>query len=204
MSAETLLAPFGLTILGTAPAEGGSVALIGPKGGAMWPRFQSSAEAGDGGPNPLDRWSARVIGGVADALGCQAVFPFEGPPWPPFVTWALATGRIFQSPVGLLVHDREGLFVSFRGALLLPSLPPDPAIETPCAPCPQPCRTACPVGALTAEGYDVTACRAHVASPAGVACRQGCLVRRACPVGQGLRPAAQSAFHMRAFLGSPP
>ncbi len=116
---------------------------------------------------------------------------------------ALRTGRIWESPVRLLVHDRAGLMVSFRGALALRerlALPPAPA--RPCDSCPdRPCLTACPVGALGAEGYDVPACRGFLDTPAGADCMaRGCAVRGACPVSASHgRLDAQSAFHMRQF-----
>ncbi|WP_166581194.1 ferredoxin [Rubellimicrobium sp. CFH 75288] len=204
-----LAAPHGLRLAGIAPLEAGdglpprlrSAALLAPDEPGFWTRFSASPEAGDGRPDPLDRWSHRVIGRLACALGGKAAFPFGGPPWRPFIAWALRTGRIWSSPVGLLVDNTAGLWVSLRGAVLLPDpAPPPPAESPPCQGCPAPCLSACPPRALTAAGYDVPACHAFLDGPAGVPCRtDGCRVRRACPVGQGRRPAAQAAFHMRAF-----
>lgn len=195
-----LLRPLGLMTLGHCDADGDSLVLIGPDEPAFWPIFQDSPEMADGAPDPLDRWSRRVLSAVADQVGGTAEFPFGGPPYAPFYSWAVASGRAWPSPIGFLVHDRAGLFVSFRGAIRVDArLPADPASQ-PCATCAAPCTTACPVGAFDG-GYDVTACKAHVTSPAGLACRTGgCLARRACPVGQGQRLPAQSAFHMEAFL----
>lgn len=212
-SIASALAPHGLTVLGTLRAAPGddlpdgtqSLALVGPDGPAMWPVFSASPEFADGQPDPLDRWSRRTLDAVATDLGATALYPFGGPPWHPFIAWALRTGRIHASPVTLLVHDTHGLMVSFRGALALPVALEHHTSRSPCETCAtQPCRTACPPRALTPERYDVPACRAHIASPEGTDCRHGCLVRRACPVGQGLRRAEQSAFHMAAFTGGPP
>jgi epoxyqueuosine reductase len=60
------------------------------------------------GPDPIDRWSRRVIGHMACDLGAKALFPFGGPPWHPFIAWAKRSGRAWESPVGFLVHDRAG------------------------------------------------------------------------------------------------
>ncbi|MEO0914326.1 MAG: ferredoxin [Pseudomonadota bacterium] len=209
MNLAEALAPHGLEVLGTLaptpedalPEGTATLALIGPNGRAFWHIFTASPEYGDGDADPLNRWSTRILESIAAAHGAQALFPFGGPPWHPFIAWALRTGQCHQSPVGLLVHNRHGLFVSFRGALALPESVSLPPATRPCDECGQPCRTTCPVGALTAEGYDVPACKAHVTSPEGAACRSGCLVRRACPVGPHLRLPEQSAFHMQAFLG---
>ena len=198
-----------LTIRGIAPIwpEDGlpptlrSVILLGPDEPAFWLHFQTSPEAGDGAPDPLDRWSRRVIGRLACTQGAKAFFPFGGPPWRPFIAWALRSGRAHQSPVSLLVHPDTGLFFSLRGAIALAeTLPPDPA-PNPCDSCAtRPCLTACPPAALTGVGYDIASCHAFLDTTAGSDCMgHGCAVRRACPVGRERRLPAQSVFHMRAF-----
>ena len=187
-----------------APEGCATLLLLGPDEPGFWPAFRASAEMRDGAPDPMDRWSRRVIGALARDLDATALFPFDGPPYLPFTAWARASGRAHLSPVGLLVHDAVGLFLSYRGALSLPrriALPAPP--PSPCLSCEaRPCLTACPVSALGAEGYDVAACRAYLREPAGQDCMtQGCNVRRACPASAGCgRLPGQSHFHMRAFL----
>jgi hypothetical protein len=177
-----------------------TITLIGPDEPAFWPIFTTSPEYQDGQHDPMDRWSARVIGDLAAKLGAEPLFPFGGPPYAPFFTWAKQTGRFWASPIGFLVHDETGLFTSFRGALRWQKPANLGTTSHPCLTCTKPCATACPVSAFD-NGYDVAACKAHVASDAGTTCRTaGCLARRACPVGQGTRLPAQAAFHMEAFL----
>ena len=179
--------------------------MIGPDEPGFWALFTASPEMADGAPHPLDRWSKRVAGALADNYDGQAVFPYDGPPYAPFLRWAERCGSIWAAPVGLLVHDTAGLFISFRAALALPTrLEIAPQGRKPCDTCGnEPCATACPVGALApGQDYDVPACVAHMKSPDGAACRNGCLVRRACPISERFgRLPEQSAFHMRAFLG---
>jgi hypothetical protein len=186
-----------------APAGAATILLLGPDGPGFWPHVTAAPEFADARPDPLDRWSRRVIGRMACGLGAKAVFPFAGPPWAPFQRWALRTGRCWESPVRLLVHERAGLWVSFRGALALRERMDLPAPgRRPCDDCAvQPCRTACPAGALTPAGYDVPACHAWLDTPPGTDClEQGCAVRRACPVSAAHgRDPAQSAHHMRNF-----
>lgn len=204
---QTALGPLGLTMLGycaTLPADNlatGTIHLIGPDEPAFWPIFQACPEANDEAPDPLDRWSKRVMTDVAAQCGGTALFPFGGPTFQPFFTWALRSERFWASPIGFLVHDTAGLFVSFRGAILLPDiLPHSPGVK-PCDTCAgTPCKTACPVGAFD-DGYDVAVCKSHITAPAGQDCLlPGCRARRICPVGQGNRLPAQAAFHMKAFV----
>ncbi len=185
------------------PPGTGTLLLFGPKEPGFWPHILSQPEYIDQAPDPLDRWSKRVITDLAAQFGAQPLFPFGGPPYQPFIAWAKRSGRAWASPVTLLVHDVAGLFVSYRGALALPDridLPLAPA--SPCVSCTsQPCRTACPVGALTDAGYDLDRCHAYLDTPEGEDCMKfGCAVRRSCPVSTTSgRLAEQSAFHMKAF-----
>ncbi len=187
-----------------APEGTGTLILLGPREPGFWAHVQAAPEFADGQADPLDRWSARAIGALAAELNAEALFPFGGPPYRPFISWALRSGRAWQSPAGLLVHDQAGLMVSYRGAFAFRErldLPPAP--EKPCETCAdKPCLTACPVGALSAEtGYNLAACHGFLDTADGQDCMaRGCKARRACPVSQGYaRLEEQSAFHMRSF-----
>lgn len=184
------------------PPGTATLLLLGPAEPGFWAHMTAQPEWADGHPDPIDRWSRRVIGRMACDLAGKALFPFAGPPWHPFYDWALRSGRAHASPVRLLVHEVQGLFFSARGALALRQqvdLPP--AAPRPCDGCAAPCTTACPAGALTAQGYDVPRCHAFLDTPAGAPCLTGgCLVRRACPVSQSYaRLPEQSAYHMGQF-----
>lgn len=192
----------GLVVLGALHEDGDTIVLLGPDEPAFWPVFKTSPEFEDGVPDPMDRWSKRVIGGLAEVFEAETAFPSDGPPYPPFIAWALASERCWSSPVGLLVHDKAGLFVSFRGALCLKGtleLPAAPS-RSPCSYCMGPCISACPAMAFAAGSYDVAACKTHLETDAGEDCYQGCKVRMACPISQSYgRLPEQSEFHMKAF-----
>lgn len=206
VSLSDVTAP-GLRIMGAfhpGPADGvpgghGTLILLGPSA-AFWDILRAAPEFA--GPDPVDRWSARVIGALAARLGGRALLPFGGPPHLPFLRWAMRSGRAWQSPIGMLVHDETGLMVSYRGAVALPARleVPGPG-RSPCDGCAAPCRGACPVGAFAADGYDTGACHGHLSTPGGDGCLSGgCLARRACPLSAGAgRSAAQSAHHMAHF-----
>lgn len=184
----------------------GSIVLLGPKEPGFWDHVTAQSEFADGRPDPLDRWSERVVGKIADVAGGRALFPF-GDPVRPFFRWALRSGRAWQSPVVLLVHDVAGLMVSYRGAVILPEPHrPEPRRERPCESCPdRPCLAACPAGALTGDGYDLDACHAYLDTDDGQEnLSRGCAVRRACPWSRNYgRSETQSAFHMDRFHPCP-
>jgi hypothetical protein len=189
-----------------APAGIETVVLVGFTGNREWPAFANSPEASDGLPDPLDRWSRRVIGGLANKLGAMALFPFGGPPFLPFQRWAQKAEPVASSPLGILIHPDWGLWHAYRGALAFQErleLPPLDLRASPCEGCVEkPCLSACPVDAFSPAGYDVPACVAHISGPAGGDCRSfGCRARRACPVGvEHQYGAGQTSFHLKAFL----
>ncbi|UZD91218.1 ferredoxin [Cognatishimia activa] len=177
--------------------------MIGPDEPEFWSHFTQQPEYLDGLPDGMDRFSKRVLQQVAEKLGGKVYFPSDGPPYPPFIQWALKSS-CYQSPVGLLVHHKAGLFTSFRGVLALSEFHDLPLPhDNPCDSCVnQPCKTACPIEALTPSGYDVAACKTYIGSKVGSACLSGCKVRLSCPVSQNFgRVKAQSEFHMKAFVG---
>ncbi|SMR81762.1 hypothetical protein SAMN04488030_2183 [Aliiroseovarius halocynthiae] len=191
-----------LQVLGSLHDDGDTVVLLGPYEPEFWAAFTGSPEYQDGAPDPMDRWSKRVIGALAHAWGGTAVFPSDGPPYPPFQAWARASGRAWDSPVGMLVHDTAGLWISYRGAVRIPGeLPLSPSGTMPCVSCAAPCLSACPVSALGAEGYDVPVCKEHLNGLDSAQCMAtGCAVRRSCPASRNYgRLPAQSEFHMKAF-----
>jgi epoxyqueuosine reductase len=209
---DLAVAAEGLAVVGAFHAQSGdgapegvrTICLLGARRGQMWEVFSGSPEAADGQPDPLDRWSRRVIERLAAELGAVALFPFGGPPYQPFQAWAARGEAAVTSPVAMQVTGARGLWTSYRGALGFrqPIALVGRNDANPCLGCPAPCATACPVDAFADGAYDVPRCVTHITSPAGVACREGgCLVRHVCPAGQGAAPPVeQCRFHMEAFI----
>ena len=178
-----------------------TVVLVGNAGPALWRRFRGHAK----GRDPLDAWCREVLTPLARSLGADIIFPFDGPPYPPFLRWAQRAEGLSPSPIGPSIHPEYGLWHAYRGALLFGHVlaTPPPLGGDPCGECAdKPCLSSCPVAAFSAGGYDVPACVGHLRQPGGGDCMgQGCRARRACPIGRGYHYGdAQASFHMTAFL----
>jgi hypothetical protein len=182
-----------------------SLILIGNAGPSFWRAFRESPEYADGRPHPLDRWSERVITGLGCRLRALPVFPFQGPPYYPFLRWARRAESVSPSPLGMLIHPDYGLWHAYRGALVvdghLQDLPPEIRAASPCLTCEdQPCLHACPVDAFDGSGFDVERCTSHL-SGTNACSGEGCLARDACPAGKAFRyMREQHCFHLAAFL----
>ncbi|MCX2725106.1 hypothetical protein [Roseibium salinum] len=185
----------------------GALFLIGSTGPSLWPHLTRSPEFRDGAPDPLDRYTKRILSASAIDYGFEALFPFEGPPYHPFQQWALRCGGFSRSPLGVLAHAEYGPWAGFRAAFLSAGRLIDaaPAPEKgPCESCAdKPCLTVCPVEAISLEeGYRAGDCRSHLAEHRDHDCWTGCLARRACPFGRDHRQSAGTArFHMDRFVG---
>ncbi len=188
--------------------------LVGHAGSRIWPVFSQSPEYQDGQPDPLDRWSRRVGSAIAGDLGADVVFPFGGPPYYPFVQWAVRAEAIAPSRLGMLIHPEFGLWHAYRFALLLPetlatsagsAFGGQPEVSDICAACAHAdCLRACPVNAFSLDGYDVHACGDYLVGDSTVSCHSdGCAARLACPEGESYcYEREHMAFHMRAFTAA--
>jgi len=182
-----------------------TVVMIGNAGPELWRVFSRSPEFAQEA-DPLDVWSRRVIGSIAETLGAGAIYPFDGPPYYPFQRWATRADQVWPSPIGPLVHPKFGLWHAYRGALLFREkvdFVSESDGASPCETCTdKPCLNTCPVSAFTPGHYDVPACARHLKSVAGEECmRGGCVARRACPEGRAYHYGADhTGFHMEHFL----
>jgi hypothetical protein len=216
---EKALAPLGLrvrggfatdhetdrNIVGIAPWARSAV-LVGNVGSELWERSGRAISAITG-PDPLDRWTQQAIDPIARSMEGIALYPFTGPPYWPFQRWAERADGVRSSPIGIQIHPEYGLWHAYRAAILLRDVidPPRTEQRHPCDACvDRPCLTRCPVGAFSANGYDVDRCVDHVAASqyeAGSCSDAGCLARLACPVGIAWQYRPEHArFHMAAFV----
>jgi epoxyqueuosine reductase len=187
------------------PAAAGAL-IVGSGGRPFFDLFAGAPEAGDGAADPLDRYTARVIGQVAHqvlaplAVAHAVHFPFGARPLIPFQRLGRAAGLGGPGPLGLQIHPRFGPWWAYR-ALVVVDRPPPPAAPPGdgCAGCDAPCVAACPARAVARAGFDVAAC--HARRLAAEPCRLSCAARIACVRGPEHRYRdAELAFHMRASM----
>jgi hypothetical protein len=197
-------------ISGAAPQ---TLVLVGNVGPEMWREFSSSPEHGDAQPDPLDRWTQRMLNDLVLDLSeygaIEPLYPFGGPPFLPFQRWAQRAEPVYPSPTGPLIHPVFGLWHAYRGALAFSEkldLKPEALHPSPCDTClDRACLKSCPVNAFDGHSYDVPKCTSFlVAEDAGQDCvKMGCLARRSCPVGKDYTyDPAQAEFHTAAFLSA--
>jgi hypothetical protein len=196
-----------LTLDGLLPGARGGV-LVGSGGRVFFDRFAGrSAEAADGAPHPLDRFTQRIADAiVAEALAPLAVahavyYPFDGAqPLIPFQRLGRAVGLGGPGPLGLQIHPVFGPWWAYRALVVVDrDLPVGGAIGDGCAGCHAPCVDACPAHAVARVGFAVAPCHARrlVAEP----CRLSCAARIACIRGPEHRYTdAELAFHMAASM----
>ena len=97
-------------------AEAATLVLVGNVGSSVWAPFSAAGFVGRS-EHPLDDWSREVVSGLARSLRAEPLFPFGGPPFLPFIRWALRADTVWPSVMGPLIHPRYGLWHAYRGAL---------------------------------------------------------------------------------------
>lgn len=183
--------------------------IVGSGGPAFFDLFEREPEAADGAPNPLDRYTARIVPRAAGAalasldIAQAFAFPFDAQPLIPFQRIGRAAGLGGPGPLGLQIHPRFGPWWAYRALLVLDrALPPRrrpatvaPGVPRPASPRALPARSggaASTSAPVTPDAWSPSpaACRATRGSPAYAApstatgmwsSRSTCALR--CPAG---------------------
>ncbi len=200
---DAAAAPLRLEALLPSPA---GALVVGGGGRAFFEGFAASPEGHDGAPDPLDRYTARVVAaavsGALDGTGVRYAIghPFGVDPIIPFQRLGRAAGLGGPGPLALQIHPVFGPWWAYRALIVLDrALSPAPALGDACAGCPAPCVAACPGRAVSRAGFQIAACHARRLADAG--CRSSCAARVACIRGPEHRYSEeQLAFHMRASM----
>ena len=183
--------------------------VFGQAGPSVWTHFSQSLEYIEAHENPLDSWSRRIGGLLADHLNGELLLPFDGPPHHPFIAWAKRAEDVQNSKLGMLIHPVHGLWHAYRFAISV-AMPVDglnqnPHADSICERCnDQLCLNQCPVSAFDGKQYDVLSCSTYLTQNPEAACHtQGCLARDACPEGKASRyEQPQRQFHMQQFTNA--
>ncbi len=170
---DNSLSGFGLKVLGVVHLEH-TLVLIGNVGRSISYLFEQKKFASIEN-DPLDNWSREVLEPVAKEFNARAIYPFEGPPFHPFISWAISCGEVYQSPLKIMIHPKYGLWHGYRGAIVFDGdveIKKEVSQGSPCDSCAiKPCLKACSAFAA----------------------------RKSCPVGAEHRYCAQQlSFHMSA------
>jgi epoxyqueuosine reductase len=158
--------------------------LIGHGGRRMWEAVQAQ---GMQPADPIDDYSTaraqRFISAYLDGAPHLWLYPNTAY-LIPLQQLGEAAGWSHPSPIGSGISPLYGVWFAYRAAFLidadLPLVHEEPA-SSPCASClEKPCISACPVGAVRLESFDIDACVQHRLLPQSP-CADRCLARLACP-----------------------
>jgi len=171
--------------------------LFGHGGTTLW---NAMRDEGITSANPIDDFSMlavdRWFAAELPDHHYRILYPGGNPPGLQML--GQLAGWHHASPFMVGINETWGSWYAYRVLLLADTdLAPTSAQVTPspCARCAgQPCRPACPAGALPAEGFVLQKCLAYRRLPAS-ACRTTCLARLACPVGSEHRYCAEQIHH---------
>lgn len=159
--------------------------LTGHGGRLFWEKLQ---EAGMETADPVDTFSTQLTQQfISDYLGNPPhllLYP-SGDYLVPLTQLGEWAGWSHPSPIGQGISAEFGVWFAYRTAVLVNgNFPTTPRLQTnsPCQSCAdKPCVTACPAGAVQADGFQMSPCinfRLRTHSP----CADRCLARMACPV----------------------
>jgi epoxyqueuosine reductase QueG len=196
-----------------------TVIVLGCGGRAFERAFAAAPEAADP-ENPVDRYTARVVGDVArllrdsghetralyywDRLAASGAPAADGA-FADMVALGRAAGLGEPGRLRVLLHPTFGPWFSLR-ALLLTRLRSHATEETPpcfdpCSGCPAPCADACLGSALAAGPLDLATCTAT--RLAVTECETSCAARHACVIGREHAYGSEAEAHyMRASFTS--
>ena len=194
---------------------------MGHGGRALWPHVEHEAvmvQAKMGGQaavsgdidHPIDAYACRVITEILeeDLKGqrFEIIYPagHTGHPFYGLQDLGVVAGWHHTSPFLVGINPVWGSWYAYRAVVLTNShyQPASmPASPSPCSACrTDDCVVACPVGAVSRDGFDMETCLQYRQTD-GSHCQDKCLARMACPVGREHRyRQPQMSYHYHRSL----
>jgi len=172
-----------------------SLLLLGSTGPSLWEAMRSAGWLSR--VDPVDSWCATRLSELRSSLPMRGVFVFPSRTPVDVLSLGRAAGWAHPTPLGLGMHPEHGLWLGYRGALLLDCAIPERGLRNEAPPCEScvgtPCVTACLGGAVEPGGLQISACFGQRLSD--TPCAQSCASRAACPVGPSSRYEAPQVSH---------
>ncbi|MCO4773420.1 MAG: hypothetical protein KDA24_25530 [Deltaproteobacteria bacterium] len=172
--------------------------LFGSTGSALWDALTAANWLER--PDPVDSWCGTRLASLRDSLPCRGVFVFPSRAPVDVVALGRAAGWAHPTPLGLGMHPEHGLWVGYRGALLLDTSLPERGVIAAPSPCEEcrdtPCVTECLGQAVEPGGLLIDTCFTQRLAPSPCATR--CASRLACPVGAEHRYSDPQIAHHQA------
>jgi hypothetical protein len=184
--------------LQTAAIDAGArcIVVIGNGGGDFWRAYRRHVEnqpEWERREDPLDDFTRDVVEREiapamrARGLRCTVVYPFTNTAGNlHFMELGRLAGIGGPSLLGVLIHPMYGTWIALRAALLIDQMLEGPGEGLGFDPCPRcvsrACMPACPVSAVSEQGWDVIKCLKHRVE-AAPDCGQGCYSRLRCVIG---------------------
>lgn len=185
-----------------------SLVLIGNVGPTMWEKIPPVYFDHE---HPVDDYVRDVVydcmSKYADPATWRLLFPGTDTNCPPLQSLGKAAGWHYDSPLGLGVNPRWGLWFAYRAVIAL-SIDLNPLImlrtESPCVDCEtKACVSQCPGKALTVGRLPDLGLCSEYRLRSESACAETCVARLACPVAADLRyDETQIEYHYRLALSA--
>lgn len=177
----------------------GRLVLTGHGGKQLWAQLQKADRHKS---DPVDHYSINVTNQfIADFLdGADHLLLYPSHQYLiPLQQLGELAGWGRPSPLGQSIHPEFGVWFAHRTAFLTKSALPVMKGESGLRPCDtctaKPCLTACPVGAVTFDHFNITNCVDFRLQPNSI-CADRCLARMACPAAPQHRyPIEQIQYH---------
>jgi hypothetical protein len=193
---------------GFAPLADCQLMIIANGGSHFWREMLTDNIDLEAVADPVDHYVLDVISrSFNDDTAFRVIYP--GNHFVPLASLGKLSGWHHDSPLGLGIHEKFGLWFAYRSMLVTKKLftaSSQLSVNNTLSSCEscldKPCVESCPASALAGQHLDIGRCITHRKSEQST-CQATCHARLACPVGREYRYGAeQIAYHYQHSLKS--